>query len=1036
MADESRPRLSFLRRRRTWLVLLGVLVAVRAALPEVIRRVARSQVAERLQTRVEIGDVDLSFLRPGVALENVEVYSPTPLTPDEPPLVSWERFAVSLRWLPLFWKTVQLRQIVLDRPRIALDRLADGELNLRRLIPVSETAPGEPPPADAEPSTWSTGIDRFVLRAGGVRFRDFTLAGGEPLEIAIPDVTVDDVALRPGVYGEPGRLNVRVKTEGGSVRVASRIWILPKGFATSTRVKAFRMPLRRARLYVPGMGWSELQGEVDAVVDHGLAPEGKNSLDATIRVRDVAIRVPDLPNAALAVRRLAVRIAPLDLGARRVHVRQVDLAGAAVVVDLHTDAGVLPVVRGGKPASPPAEAAPESAAAGSKPSDAPEAAPQPAAEPPPSPPAAPEPPPAESEPPPADAPPFRWRVDEVRLSDSKVSLVQEGDPLDIGVEATVRKLADEGDPGRLDVKLAVPPGSVAVAGALRPMPPGFGGTVRIDQLPVHDLVRAARAAAQLPPGLTKHALLGVDLALEAGLTESGAAAAPAGAVRAKGTVGIEALQMEGPDPSVFAVSWKRFAVPIDSLELPGVMPGAPAGARGPIKMALGAVRLEEPSVQLTRTPEGLVLPPPLGGAPSADGAQPTPAAAGQPATAGAKPAPAAAAPADPAAPAPDVTIASFVLAKGRIGVVDRSVKPHFTGEIKPLDISARGIRSAGPSVEQLTLNAATPAKGKLSISGSAKPTGGAIKVNADALALAPYNPYVTAFSPYSLGRASSVSVKTEVKYAKNKYDTKTALTLHKLTVKGAAGDTVFKQQFGIPLSMALALLRDPSGNIKLDIPVAVDEAGTKIGLGTVVAGALRSALLGAVTSPLKAVGFALGSGDGDALEPPPIPAEVGRAVLTAEGEKQVGQLAQFLGSRPGVGLELDAVVTAADARWLKEQALRMEFESRRGVGSALRDLPERRVRGRVGEALAERAAGEKGELDDDDREKLDEWLAERPDVGQDGLAKLARERSAAVATLLRERHGIPAERVTIGDPKGEVREGEPSVVVAFGGAEE
>ena len=65
-----------------------------------------------------------------------------------------------------------------------------------------------------------------------------------------------------------------------------------------------------------------------------------------------------------------------------------------------------------------------------------------------------------------------------------------------------------------------------------------------------------------------------------------------------------------------------------------------------------------------------------------------------------------------------------------------------------------------------------------------------MRVNGDSVALAPYNPFVTAFSNYSLGRASGLSVRTDVTFGKGKYDAKTSLTLQRLSVKGAAGDTL------------------------------------------------------------------------------------------------------------------------------------------------------------------------------------------------------------------------------------------------------
>jgi uncharacterized protein involved in outer membrane biogenesis len=991
MASDTVAQRSFLYRRRRWLILLGILLAVRGALPEILRRVLVSQVSQRLQTRVEIGDVDLALHRGGVALKNVALYSPAPLAPDEPPLVAWQRFAVEMRYLPLLWKTVQLRRVVLEGPHVALDRLSNGEINLRRLVPPSEPAPPQPPPEQAQGGGWKTGIDSFVLRAGAVRFRDLSLPGGEPLEIAIPDVNVGEIALQPGLYGEPGRVRLYIKTEGGAVRIDSQLWVLDQGFALGTRVKAHHLPLRRARFYIPGVGWSELRGQLDAVVDHGIAPGAQNALSAFVRLRDVAIQVPDVPQAAFALDRLAVRVAPLDLAARRVRVRKVDIAGASVVVDLQGGGDVLPLLHRGRAAEAPTETA----------------APSPA------------------EKAPAESSPWHWAVDSIRLADSKVSLQQEGAPLDIGITAGIRGLADEGDPGRLELNLSVPPGSVAVAGALRPTPPGFGGSVRIEQLPLHDLVRAARAQAKLPPGLLKTTTLGVNLALEAGLTAEGAASAPAGALRAKGDIGAEGVRIEGPDPAAFAVSWKRLTVPIDTIDLPGLLPGAPSPAEVPMRVTLGAVALEEPAVQVTRTAEGIVLPP-LGAAADAKGEAPAPAAAPAPAPGG-----------DAGArPAPDVAIASFRLSGGRVGIVDQTVKPFFSGEIKPLEVDARGIRSVGPVVDRFTVSATTPQKGKIDITGSLRPEGGTVRVNGESVALTPYNPYVSAFAPYSLGRGSALSVRTDVTFGKGRYDTKTALTLHRLSVKGAAGDTLFKEKFGIPLSMALALLRDPSGNIRLDIPVAVDQSGTKIALGTVVAGALRSAILGAVTSPLKAVGLFTGSSDSQALEPPPIGAEVGRSALTVDGERQVGQLAQFLAGRPGVGIELAPVVTPADVRWLQEQDLRAEFEARTGVMNALRGLPQRGARQRIAKALAERAAGKSGDLGEDDRKQLDEWLAERPAIPPARLRDLARDRAAAVATLLRDRYGIQPDRITVGEPNGEPREGTPSILIAFGAAGE
>ena len=88
---------------------------------------------------------------------------------------------------------------------------------------------------------------------------------------------------------------------------------------------------------------------------------------------------------------------------------------------------------------------------------------------------------------------------------------------------------------------------------------------------------------------------------------------------------------------------------------------------------------------------------------------------------------------------------------------------------------------------------------------------------------------------------------------------------------------------------------------------------------------------------------------------------------------------------------------------------------------------------RVQQALAERAQGGAGELSAEDVALLDQWLAERPPVPAERAKALATERANVVATRLREQHGIPAERVTVGEAPGEpVVDGKPAVEVALG----
>src|SRR5262249_57079592 len=111
-----------LRSRRLWLVVLGAILVLRIALPYVVRPILASQASKATTARVDIGDVDLALYRAGIALNDVTV-RPAGWTPEhdtgDPPLISWKRLAVAVRWLPLLRKTIQLRELELESPRVA-----------------------------------------------------------------------------------------------------------------------------------------------------------------------------------------------------------------------------------------------------------------------------------------------------------------------------------------------------------------------------------------------------------------------------------------------------------------------------------------------------------------------------------------------------------------------------------------------------------------------------------------------------------------------------------------------------------------------------------------------------------------------------------------------------------------------------------------------------------------------------------------------------------------------------------------------------
>ncbi len=468
------------------------------------------------------------------------------------------------------------------------------------------------------------------------------------------------------------------------------------------------------------------------------------------------------------------------------------------------------------------------------------------------------------------------------------------------------------------------------------------------------------------------------------------------------------------DGKEFSVATKSVAVPITELSVPGAL--GTGGQTQPLRAVVGEVRLDAPAMRITRTKEGIVLPvaatspsaPPL--------AKPTPAPA--------------ASPPSPSRPL-DLTIAALRLTNGSLDFADRAVQPPFRTRLAPIEVDARNIRFPNPSVKPLRVDITTAEQGHVTLAGQLDPASGKIDLAVTDLPLGQFNPYATAYSPYGISDGA-LTIKTTAKLTDGHYDVSNDVTLHQLDLSGAEGDSLFEQQFGIPLTMALALMRDASGDIDLNVPVQVDQSGgATVDLLGVVRTALRQALVGAIESPLKLVGGVFGAGGkGGGVAPAPIGFSLGRAEPTSAGAESAGRLAEFLNSRPAMAVQLDTSITTEDVRWLREQALRADWHDEGVFKRSVAFLTQRGPRDRIGSYLAARASGGTAELSPEDAATLQQWLDQRPAPSPEQLGALAADRLAAVESILKDKSVDPT-RIIRGEAGSEPVEGEPVVKLTF-----
>jgi len=947
------------RRVRIALVLLALAVAVRVALPPVLRRVIVSQGNAALAGRLEVGDVDLWLLLGGAALKDVALRAER-AGPTDPPLLAFRRLYVRVGWLPLLRRTLRVKDFALEGLAVNVDRLQNGALVLpavRQGPPKSEATPAAP----GRP--WNVVVDQAALRDGHLRLRDYVVEPPEPVELVLAALELKSFSFQYGNDREPGHGVIEASFADGTVRVETTVSTRSDGFAVDARVEVTNLPLDRTQVHVPALGWSGFRGRLDAALTARVEPGANPVLGGTLALRDLAVEVPGGEEPALAWRRLDVDVETLDVAARQARVQRVALDGATVLVRPR-DAPPLPLLAG-RP----------SAAGGTPPAPPPEGAP------------------------PA---PWTWSVGKVDVTDTLVKVFLEPPPLEIRiVKAAVTDLSSAtGSSATIALELREGEGTIAVDGTVGLDPLAAHLTARIDSLALGRLAAATGAAPVLLPG----GALGGEVTI--------AAEHPALVVSGRlALADLKATPREGED---FSLAWQQLDLGIREIRVPGVLPGEPAAPGEPLRIDLELVHLSNPSVALTRTAEGIVLP--STGAPAAAAAPPpAPAAEPPPTESGGRPV--------------ALTLANLDLEGGQVAVLDRTTKPFYQGRVSAIRLAARGLSYPENGFDDFALSLRAPGNAPLSVKGTR--SGGRIRIDAsgERIPLTQFNPYVTA-SGYSIARGAA-SFGSKARWETDRYDSETSLRLAGLDLAGAAGDSLFAQHFGVPLTLALGLMRDVHGVIALTIPVSGDRrGGARLDVGTVIAEALRHAIVNALASPLRLLGAVVAGDDKVDATPQPIGFAPGRPEVDAEARTRVEQLGTVLGSAPALRLELRGSAGGPDVRALQEAAILADLAADRGALGTLRNLASRGTRNAIRDVLAARASGKSAELSPELQKTLDEWAAERT-VSDGDLRALAGARAARLRSLLVQDFGIAAERLALGEPAVDRDGGRPAVAVAL-----
>jgi Domain of Unknown Function (DUF748) len=381
-----------------------------------------------------------------------------------------------------------------------------------------------------------------------------------------------------------------------------------------------------------------------------------------------------------------------------------------------------------------------------------------------------------------------------------------------------------------------------------------------------------------------------------------------------------------------------------------------------------------------------------------------------------------------------VEIDTVKLDNGEIEFLDRSIKPNYSSSFSEISGTITGLSSQADVMATVNISAKQDHLAPLQVTGKVNP----LRDNLFAdltfsfrdIELSPTSPYTGKYIGYKIAKGKlSLDLNYLVEGTKIKGKNKAFLDQFTL------GDTVKSPDaMNLPISLAIALLKNRKGEITLNVPVQGDLSDPEFSVGGVVFQAIVNLIAKAATSPFALLGALLPEGEDLQY----VDFQPGSADITQEYSKNLEAVAKALYDRPGLKMDIKAGVNPdLEKPVLHEKQFEhlLKNEKLKALSKQKETIPpleEITIAPDEFETFLEMAYKEADfekpknfiglakKLPQDEMEKL---LRDHIVITDDDLRLLAIARANAVKSLLVEAGPVEPDRIFIVEPKVESGEG-------------
>jgi uncharacterized protein involved in outer membrane biogenesis len=252
-------------------------------------------------------------------------------------------------------------------------------------------------------------------------------------------------------------------------------------------------------------------------------------------------------------------------------------------------------------------------------------------------------------------------------------------------------------------------------------------------------------------------------------------------------------------------------------------------------------------------------------------------------------------------PSKNIKIGTITLQGGKVDFSDRSLKPDYSVRLTEIGGRISGLSSEETTLADLELRAKLDDFAPLEITGKINPLKEDLyvdlKVRFKDMELSPLTPYSGKYVGYTIEKGK-LSFDLSYLIDKRKLDSQNRIFLDQFNL----GEKVESPgATKLPVKLAIALLKDRKGEIKLDIPVTGSLDDPKFSVWGIILKVLVNLIAKAATSPFSLLGAIIGGGE----ELSAVEFEYGSSAIAEPSLKKLDAIAKALHDRPSLKIDIE-----------------------------------------------------------------------------------------------------------------------------------